>query len=51
MPGKIVETKSGAIGQTDNKDAPVNGKILVRLANGLKMLCDPKNLKLIGYWD
>lgn len=50
MPGKIVETKSGT-GKTDNKDTPVNGKIVVYLANGLKMLCDPKNLKIIGYWD
>ncbi len=50
MAGKIVETKLG-VGQTEDKDKPVNGKILVYLGNGKKVLCDPKNIKLIGFWD
>lgn len=50
MAGRIVETKSGK-GKTDNKDQPVNGKIMVYLDDGTKILCDPKNIKVIGYWD
>lgn len=50
MAGKIVETKLGR-GQTKNGDKPVNGKIIVYLDNGKKILCDPKNIKPIGFWD
>ena len=46
MAGKIVETKLGR-GQTKNGDKPVNGKIIVYLDNGKKILCDPKNIKPI----
>lgn len=51
MAGKIVETKKGIVGQTDNKDKSVNGKIIVYIGNGKKILCDPKTLILKGYWD
>ncbi len=50
MAGKIVETKLGK-GQTSNTDKPVNGKIVVYLGNNIKILCDPKNIKVIGNWD
>ncbi len=50
MAGKIVEVKLGK-GQTNNNDKPVNGKIIVYLDNGQKVLCDPKNIKIIGFWD
>jgi len=50
MAGKIVETMFGK-GQTKNEDKPVGGKILIYLDNGKKILCSPKNLKLIGFWD
>ena len=50
MAGKIVEVKSG-IGVTKNSDKPVNGKILVYLADDKKVLVDPKNIKIIGFYD
>lgn len=50
MPGKIVITKSGK-GITKNGDKPVNGKVIVYLENGTKILCDPKKITMIGFWD
>lgn len=50
MPGRVVETKSGK-GKTKNEDQPVNGKIIVYLDAGGKILCDPKNIIVIGLWD
>jgi len=50
MAGKIVLTNSGQ-GDTNNKDKPVNGKIIVYLNNGKKILCDPLKIKIIGFWD
>ncbi len=50
MPGKVVEVKSGK-GKTDNKDQPVNGKVIVYLDKGGKVLCTPENIKLVGFWD
>lgn len=50
MPGKIVETNSGR-GRTKNGDQPLDGKIIVYLDDGRKILCDPKNVKKIGYWN
>ena len=50
MPGKIVETKFGN-GQTNNNDKPIKGKIIVYLSTGIKVLCSPKNIKVIGFWD
>lgn len=53
--GKLVETKQG-IGYTKNSDAPINGKIPVYLSKPgagqpARILCDPKNLKVLGYYD
>ena len=53
--GKLVETKFG-LGYTKNSDDPINGKIPVYLNNPKegspkKILCDPKNIKVIGYYD
>jgi len=50
MAGKIVQTESGR-GQTTNGEAPINGKIIVRLDNGKKILCDVKKIKFLGFWD
>lgn len=50
MPGRIVNTASGQ-GQTNNKDKPINGKIIVYLDDGKKILCDPKKITPIGFWD
>lgn len=50
MPGKVVQTESGS-GITKNKDKPVNGKIIVYLDAGGKVLCDPKKIKPVGFWD
>lgn len=51
MPGKVVKTKSGQTGKTKNGDQAINGKIKVYLDNGTHMLCDPKTLTPIGFWD
>ena len=53
--GKLVETKQG-IGYTNNSDTLINGKVPVYLrkpgeGNPLRILCDPKNIKIIGYYD
>lgn len=50
MPGRIVKTKSGQ-GQTNNDDEPINGKIKVYLEDGKKILCNPKDMEPIGFWD
>jgi len=50
MPGKVVETNSGR-GKTDNKEPFINGKIIVVLDSGRKILCSVENIKTIGYWD
>lgn len=48
--GTIVETKTGLTGRTYAKDDLVNGKIKVYTEKG-NLLCDPKNLKVIGFVD
>jgi len=53
--GKLVETKQG-IGYTKNSDTLINGKVPVYLSkpgegNPPRILCDPKNIKIIGYYD
>ncbi len=53
--GRLVETKQG-IGYTKNSDALINGKICVYLSkpganNPPRILCDPKNVKVLGYYD
>ena len=52
--GYLVETKSGKQGRTYHRDGLVNKKTVVYITeNGkeIKMLCEPKNLKIIGYID
>ncbi len=52
--GYIVETKSGKQGRTFHREALVNKKMIVHLdENGkeIKMLCDPKSVKIIGFVD
>lgn len=49
--GKLVQTKQGD-GYTKNTDPLINGKICVYLSHtGKKILCDPKNVKTLGYYD
>lgn len=50
MAGKYVETDSG-VGKTKNSDKEINGKVLVYLHNGKKILCDPKKIKTVGFYD
>ena len=50
MAGKIVETKQGK-GFVKNSEPIINGKVAVHLENGKKILCDPKNIKTIGFYD
>lgn len=56
-PGVIVETKTGKIGRTFNNKGLINGKVPVYLEidensyTDKAILCDPKNLKQIGFID
>lgn len=49
--GYYVKTKDGKTGFTIHKDGLINGKQPVYLGDGSKILCDPKNLKVIGFKD
>jgi len=52
--GYLVKTKSGKEGRTYHRESLVNKKMVVHIEiNGetLKMLCDPKSIKIIGYVD
>lgn len=49
--GTLVETKTGVIGRTYNKDKTINGKVLVYCTNGQKLLCSPNNLIIKGFID
>lgn len=61
--GYLVETKSGKRGRTYHRENLVNQKMVVYLIDDnddniinednkeLKMLCDPKTIKIIGYID
>lgn len=56
--GQLVKTKDGKIGRTYHKDSYMEGKIKVYLEgekrfvfDGMKILCDPKSLKVIGMID
>lgn len=49
--GKLVQTKFGD-GYTKSSDPIINGKIPVYISKtGQKILCDPKNIKVLGYYD
>lgn len=52
--GYLVETKSGKRGRTYHREGLVNKKTVVHVEiNGktMKMLCDPKTIKVVGYVD
>jgi len=55
--GYLVETKTGKRGRTYHKESLVNKKTVVHLYDendnetNLKMLCDPKSYKIIGFID
>lgn len=49
--GYVVETKNGKQGVALHSDKPINGKTVVRLDDGSKILCDPATLKMIGFQD
>jgi len=52
--GCLVETKSGKQGRTYHRENPVNKKVIVHVdidGKEVKMLCDPKSLKIIEYVD
>lgn len=48
--GKIVKTKLGE-GYTINSEKLVQGKTIVHLEDGRKILCDPEKLKLVRFYD
>jgi hypothetical protein len=52
--GYLVETKTGKQGRTYHIEGLINKKMIVHVEiNGkeVKMLCDPKTVKIIGYTD
>ena len=52
--GYLVETKHGKQGRTYHREKLINKKTVVHInidGNELKMLCEPKSLKIIGYID
>lgn len=48
--GKIVRTKFGD-GYTINSEKMIQGKVVVYLEDGRKILCNPEKLKLLGFYD
>jgi hypothetical protein len=51
-PGYLVETKTGKRGKTYHREGLVNKKTVVHVEKEkLPLLCDPKSLKIIGYFD
>ncbi|MBN1637326.1 MAG: hypothetical protein JW866_00030 [Ignavibacteriales bacterium] len=52
--GYLVETKTGKEGRTYHREGLVNKKMVVHVEiNGkdVKILCDPKTIKIIGFVD
>ena len=52
--GYIVQTKNGIEGRTYHRENLVNKKMVVHIekdGKDVKMLCDPKTLKIIGFAD
>jgi hypothetical protein len=52
--GYLVKTKGGKEGRTYHREGLVNKKMIVHVdINGkdVKMLCDPKTIKIIGFID
>lgn len=54
-PGFIVETKTGKRGKTYHREPLVGKKLAVHVEDEMgteyKLLCDPKTIKIIGYFD
>jgi hypothetical protein len=52
--GYLVITKTGKEGKTYHREGLVNKKMVVHVENDgkeIKILCDPKTIKIIGYTD
>jgi hypothetical protein len=52
--GYLVITKTGKEGRTYHREGLVNKKMVVHIENDnkeIKILCDPKTIKIIGYTD
>jgi len=52
--GYLVITKTGKEGRTYHREGLVNKKMVVHVENDnkeIKILCDPKTIKIIGYTD
>jgi hypothetical protein len=52
--GYLVETKLGKIGRTYHKEGLINKKMIVHIEENdkdIKILCDPKTIKITGYVD
>jgi hypothetical protein len=52
--GYLVETKTGKKGRTYHREGLVNKKTIVHIetdGKDVKILCDPKTIKIIGYVD
>jgi hypothetical protein len=53
--GYLVETKTGKQGRTYHREGLINKKTVVHIENetgdDIKMLCNSKFLKIIGYID
>jgi len=50
--GYLVETKTGKVGRTYHIEGLVNKKMVVHVEVNdkiLKMLCDPKSIKITGF--
>lgn len=50
-PGYRIETSVGKKGRTYHSDKPVDGRILVYMDSGEKIILDPKSFKIIGFID
>ncbi len=52
--GYLVETKTGKKGRTYHREGLVNKKMVVHIEEDgkiIKMLCDPKTVKITGFVD
>jgi len=52
--GYLVETQKGKEGRTYHREGLVNKKMVVHIevdGKDVKMLCDPKTIKIIGFVD
>lgn len=54
-PGFLVETKTGKRGKTYHRELLVSKKQIVHIEDETgreyKLLCDPKTIKIIGFFD